>query len=600
MVDGLGMDAAHRLPFAHALSKPLSLLSAADRTRLGGLSLSGMRSWSAAKADEYHTYALALRAIHNILAPIHRLPPEILSRIFVEAWKDRKSLRLTHVCRLWYSLLLDTSQFWAMIVAGDKFHLQSDEKKFSDEDYLGVACLRSAPRNISLHLSSISPRGHLQLIRFADRITSMQISARTRGHLELLWDVLHTGMPRLENLTVHVTASTRGWTGPARKLSTEELPLLTRLTLPTALFSRSWPNTLQEMALRPEYLDPQFSSPSFVFLEQLFNSLEDYPRLRVLDIRNRQLLHHLDFWPPPRAFPTLELLRIRSHWDAVSAMLSLLTFPSSTRVDIRLISPPAFLQEDLFVPGSALDAMAALIDRVTIHGGPTSTIRGHINGAESLRVSADFDEGRASQFERTIGVFARTDAPVSHLLLAQHPTQRMPAAFTGQTIFPAFPHLTHLALHGRRNVCSELLSALRPPRAPASASGLLPLPLLQHLTVGLATKRRSEISNSLRRGGTVDMPKDRCGAVVAVHFRECCRVFPGVLGGRRRLGHRLSRLEFFSYEEGCMAKLDSDPAVSHADLAAVDRNLVERGIGPLQRLVDGPVVFSGYRFFTQA
>ncbi len=577
---GAVIDIMHTtpLPFANALSMALSSLPAADRASLSELSISDMRAWTVAKADEYHRYTLALHSVQNTLAPVHRLPPEILSRIFVEAWEDRKSLRLTHVCRIWRSLLLDTSRFWAVAIAGDNF------KKVSDEDYLNAACFRSSPRNISLHLSSISLRGHLTLMQHAARITSMQISAHTRVQLELLWKVLHAGMPRLENLSVRVCDSVTGSVGLSM-LSTEQLPLLTRLTLPARLFY-SWPNTLQQIAFRSDGSELQMVS-----LETVLRSLEDYPRLRTLDIGDNTLSHDSQSQPPLRAFlgPTLEFLRIRSHLDTVRAILSLLTFPSSTRVDIGIVFGRPHSLRDLFVPGSALDTVVALIDSVTIHGGRTSTIRGLTDGAERLRFTARLSFWDPSVI--AIRLFRRTNAPVSRLLLAQHPAQRMPATSTGSTIFSAFSRLTHLTLHGRSSVCSGFLSALHPTRTASSEPALLPL--LKDLTVGIATKRCSGISKSLRGGPNAP------ASVVTTHFRECCRIFPEVLDGRRQQGLRLSRLEFFSYEEGCMARPGKpDPVVSHVDLAALCRNVVEREIEPLRRFVDDSVVFSGYRFLT--
>ncbi len=577
---------ARPLPFANALPTALSLLPAADRASLSELSISDMRAWSAAKSGEHYGYIIVFNTIQNVLAPVHRLPPEILSRIFVEAWKDRKSLRLTHVCRIWRSLLLGTSQFWAVAMAGDEFRLPSDDKGVSDEDYLNAACFRSSPRNISLHLSSISLRGHLTLMQHADRITSMQISAHTRVQLELLWKVLHAGMPRLNNLVVHVCDSVTGSVGPTR-LSTEQLPLLTRLTLPARLF-RSWPNTLQQIALRCDAWNASgVGSPFTVSLETVLRSLEDYPRLRVLDIRDSTLVRDPQSQPRPHVFPTLEFLRIRAYRDTVSAMLSVLTFPSSTHVDIGVVLGRGFPRVDLFVPGSSLDTVVALIDSVIIRGGPTSTIRGLADGAEHLRFTASLSFCDPSAM--AVRLFARTNAPVSRLLLAQHPAQGMSATFVVDGgAFSAFPHLTHLTLHCRTIVCARLLSTLHPPQSPVL------LPLLKDLTVGLGMKRRSGLCKALRCG---DIALD---GVVTAHFRKCCRIFPGVLDGRGQQGLRLSRLEFFSYEEGCVAKPDSDPVVSHVDLEALHRTVVEREIEPIRRLVDGPVVFSGYRFFTHA
>ncbi|KAM5542090.1 hypothetical protein V8D89_004400 [Ganoderma adspersum] len=414
----------------------------------------------------------------------------------------------------------------------------------------------------------------------------MHISAQTRDQLMLLWKALHTGMPHLETLAVRVSSLIRGWPSLV-PLSTEQLPLLTRLTLPARLFRHSWPKTLREIVVRLDH------DPFVVSLDAFLRSFEDYPKLRVLDVRDNTLYHAPHSRSPSRTFPMLELLRIKSERDTVSGLLSLLTFPPSTRVDIGIAPKGGFQQNNLFFPGSTLDAVTASTDQVTIHSGPTSTIRGLAEGAEHLSLTASFDEWNLYDFERAIYLFA----PASRLLLAQHPAQRMCTMCEAWRVFPAFPHLTHLALHGRTSVCVDILKGLRPLRT-APLDGVLPpraLPLLKDLTVGLATKRRSEISRALRAGDEDTVAPD---GAVATHFRECCRLFPGFLEARRRLGYGLSRLEFFSYEEGCMGK--SDSVVSHVDLAAVALRMVEREIGPLRGLVDGPVVFSGYRFFADA
>ncbi|KAM5542083.1 hypothetical protein V8D89_004393 [Ganoderma adspersum] len=583
-----------RLPFANAIPSVLSTLPAADRKDLSELSISDVRAWSIAKADEHHRCALAFNTIQNILAPIHRLPPEILSKVFVEAWHDRRSLRLTHVCRLWRTLLLDTSEFWAVAIAGDKFHLPSENRDgVSDEDYLGAASLRSAPRAISIHFSSVSPKSHLWLTQHTHRITSIRISAHTRDQLETMWKVLHAGMPRLKDLAVrvhggYVSDSVPKWAGPTQ-ISTEALPLLTRLTIPAFLFLGVWPNALRGIAFRSD------SIHSVVTLDTVLASLENYPSLTVLDIRDKTLFHATRSSPPSRStFPMLELLRIRSEWSVASMILSLLTFPPSTCLQIRIVRGSWRASGELFVPGAALDAAVAHIDHVTIHSGPTSTIHGLSDGTARLRVTADWEDWSPRQLERTLRIFERTGAPILRLLLAQHTAQRIPETFKGHTVFAAFSRLTNLTLHGRSGVCAALLRVLSPP-PPGFQEPVLLLPLLKDLTVGIATKRRSEISKSLRRGDLTRAHWPDRSVYVSIHFKECCKLFPGVLDTRSQRGCRLSRLEFFSFEEGCMAKADS--VVSHVDLAALMPGLVEHAIWPLQGLVDGPVVFSGYWFF---
>ena len=276
-------------------------------------------------------------------------------------------------------------------------------------------------------------------------------------------------------------------------------------------------------------------------------------------------------------------------------MLSLLSFPSSTRLRIGVLPTrllPQAPQAELFPPGSAVDAVAALLERVTISaGGSASTIRGFVDGSERLHLTTTINEEH-----KILRLFERTNAPVSHLLLAQHPSQPMPTTFIGRSIFRTFIHLTHFTLHARIGVCATLLRVLSPQADPSHRDPVL-LPSLEDLTIGVATQRRSEISTSLR-GGDLTLRYPDSGILVTIHFRECCKLFPTVLDARREQGFRLSRLEFFSYEEGCMDK--SDSVVSHVDLAAFEGNLVKRELEILGRLVDEPVVFSGYRFFRDA
>ncbi|KAI1791594.1 hypothetical protein LXA43DRAFT_1010955 [Ganoderma leucocontextum] len=154
----------------------------------------------------------------------------------------------------------------------------------------------------------------------------------------------------------------------------------------------------------------------------------------------------------------------------------------------------------------------------------------------------------------------------------------------GDGILAAFPHLTHLNIRSS-NATSFLFSL-------SFEQGSLPARFLflEGLTLGFETPRGHESITPLRRHNIT--------SAIASEFRQLCGILTTVLANRDRYGCRLSRLEFFSYEEGCMAENAS--LVSHIDLAALSGELVEDGIKPLKALVDGPVVFSGYHFFTHA
>jgi hypothetical protein len=56
----------------------------------------------------------------SLLAPIRRLPAEMLSEIFMLAITEHNcsALRLTHICRSWRLVLLGMSRIWSKIKVG--------------------------------------------------------------------------------------------------------------------------------------------------------------------------------------------------------------------------------------------------------------------------------------------------------------------------------------------------------------------------------------------------------------------------------------------------------------------------------------------------
>ncbi|PIL33184.1 hypothetical protein GSI_04634 [Ganoderma sinense ZZ0214-1] len=176
----------------------VSSLPIADRDILAGLGDDDIRAlWSAAKADDHRRLALTLLSIYNAVAPIHRLPFEVLSSIFEMCWKDRKSLRIGHVCRQWRSVLLDTSGFWASAVKREQFH-QDD----CATGYLGAVLERSAPQVIAPSFQHFSERVSPFLALHADRIASLTVSLGRCTELFHLWSCLNTGMRSLSTLKI--------------------------------------------------------------------------------------------------------------------------------------------------------------------------------------------------------------------------------------------------------------------------------------------------------------------------------------------------------------------------------------------------------------
>ena len=130
----------------------------------------------------------------------------------------------------------------------------------------------------------------------------------------------------------------------------------------------------------------------------------------------------------------------------------------------------------------------------------------------------------ASTIKRmSLGPFEHTGAPVSRLLLPQHPGQRMHAS-------------GHICVSG----CTRLILVL------CLLAGLSHDPiLLSHLkvhTIGATTKRRCKTNKSLGRCSDLARRQPDNGILIMAYFCECCRLLPRFPSARREWCCRLSRL----------------------------------------------------------
>ncbi|KAI0806714.1 hypothetical protein C8Q74DRAFT_1223980 [Fomes fomentarius] len=54
-----------------------------------------------------------MHRLHNAALTIHRLPNELLMRIFVYAFDSREDVWAAYVCSRWHAVLFATPEFWA-------------------------------------------------------------------------------------------------------------------------------------------------------------------------------------------------------------------------------------------------------------------------------------------------------------------------------------------------------------------------------------------------------------------------------------------------------------------------------------------------------
>ena len=121
------------------------------------------------------------------------------------------------------------------------------------------------------------------MILHADRIALLRVSTLGKD-IRWLWDVLHAGLPNLEDLFI-TSSGMKMRKGNLDRLPSDKLPLLSRLTVPLQLF-RYFPTvTLQELTFlwkdsgRRRH-DPEGSTS----IGALLRGLDGQPKLKVLRV----------------------------------------------------------------------------------------------------------------------------------------------------------------------------------------------------------------------------------------------------------------------------------------------------------------------------
>ena len=139
---------------------------------------------------------LLIRSWSNSLAPINRVPQEVLTLI-PDSWdpyyKDRGTVGLTHVCRAWKEIFISRSSLWADFYCKDE-----------DKTRVYLERSKSSPINVSLiRAHELEPRDpFLQIFPHAiGRLRSLFISATPRS-LPDLTSQLSLPAPLLEDLKI--------------------------------------------------------------------------------------------------------------------------------------------------------------------------------------------------------------------------------------------------------------------------------------------------------------------------------------------------------------------------------------------------------------
>ena len=477
------MDPLRSTPRLSELSGHLLHLPTADRGTFATLtSVPDIQAWTIAKADEYRQFALALLAIHNLAAPIHRLPTEVLERIFSHCWQRWNSLRLPHVCRLWRSILLGRAAFWANAVA--KCVLKEKREIVRNELPLIDALLSRSTQ----HSHTIEPIFYIFTPSIAQSVTpyvssvaSLQATVARADLQEGLWPTLLSGLPNLESLTIWLTIieeDLRGahdfmaylsypWTR-LPMLSRKALPKLSHLTCPHHMVGRFGDIPLRHLNMQVHVMNPSKLSvecymPEVVLGRPQGLHLEPYRcRLETLEI-GPTCIERNSRTEPLELFSLRNLRIERGQGDDIAArILSWLSLPQTTFVHITNFS--AYEDRHCRKLHSIVDA----IDRVClaqIDNGTSSAewnpslVHYHVQcsagGIERLRI----DDLGGSSSDAFVTVFGE-NSPVTHLVLSVV----KPTLVVHGINLHAFPHLVHLNVSGSdmKNVGFMLQPTLDP------------------------------------------------------------------------------------------------------------------------------------------
>ena len=479
-----------------------------DVTALNGLSdVSQVRAWTRRKVARYKKHITALLAIHNSIAPINKLPTEILQQVFVHVpSRSRKCspswmVSLQFVCRRWRSVLLATPKFWLeglhvilktnprvrapftpeleVDTCGDGDKDEDEDCDSEDEDDeddeeeeltsysnpRGLFLARSAPCPLELgelQTSSRRRRGWELFQDHFDRVTAFEIEVRDE---EELYDVLHPitkGMKHLEKLDLFIERESDMYPGDDLALTqwqAEDLPRLVQLEMTGPLFSRATTvPSLQKIGL--------YGGRDIATLPALLDALEGCPALIsiYLEFHTWHLSQRMNggqLQIPHRVvdLPNLRALEICADIPELSSFLSCLSFPPTALIDVDVDGD---IGDQFTLPSILPRRLSRMhtsptIDRLYIHSSdspyrsnppsPYMSIIGSVQGAPRLKVDPAFRLSKAENFFQFLEDFA--SCTVTELALDVGPLPSDVDDEFWREFFAALPDVRRLELLSR-------------------------------------------------------------------------------------------------------------------------------------------------------
>ena len=270
-----------------------------------------------------------IRFWRNRLAPVSRIPPEILALI-PDFWnhddddRDQDVITLTHVCRAWREVFTSRSSLWTNLNCENK-----------DQAHVYLERSKSLPVNLSLNADDDLPSYHpfFEIIpRAIGRLRSLSIGVE--GDLQTITAHLFRPAPLLEELSI---CGDSDCSNPVLTptLFNGDLSSLRKLRLNCVRTWLPWRNMINLTSFKLVH-----TPPNEVTVRQLLDFFEGAPRLRTVD------LYSVTLAPGAQngrlvSLACLEIMGMTGSGSA-SLLLNHLLIPvgAHLKVEVDLPSPP--------------------------------------------------------------------------------------------------------------------------------------------------------------------------------------------------------------------------------------------------------------------
>ena len=278
---------------------------------------------------KHQMHILNLKNRRNTYAPVSQLPPEIIIKIFELVKQEYESLKwitVSHVCRSWRDIMLDTASFWTTLPLGSP-----------DLTAAMIARSKSARLNVRVNFCQFSRpiqmSTALAAIRLLPRIQKLAIECyeNHKDSMQAILDDLPKEAPALESLIIKLYDDlTESNSVTLPDLSLCDMELLERLEAVNCRLN--WGSHLHNKPFL-KYLKLQDVSycarPAF---NQFWNSLKEMPALEFLFLDN--VFSDCDSFPDTIHLANLQCLVLNAPSNQVALFLETVTFPPAIPVEL--------------------------------------------------------------------------------------------------------------------------------------------------------------------------------------------------------------------------------------------------------------------------